>query len=332
MQLQEGLASKYIYITCVITAYWIVSISTVFVNKALLSSETMNLDAPLFVTWFQCIVSVIICATLHKLSQCFPKHIKIANGSPFNIDTFKKVLPLSILFAGMIATNNLCLKYVDVAFYYIGRSLTTIFNVVFTYLLLGEKTSFKCIICCATIISGFWLGVDQEQVAGSLSVIGTFFGIAGSLLLALYTIHMKWTLPDVDQDVFLLSYCNNMYSIVIFIPLMLINGEHITVFNYEKLWHPFFWCAITIGGLFGFAIGYFTTLQVKATSPLTHNISGTAKACAQTILATYWFNESKTFLWWMSNIIVLTASAYYARIRQLDLSKQYKLQTQQLKV
>lgn len=39
----------------------------------------------------------------------------------------------------MIATNNLCLKYVGVAFYYVGRSLTTVFNVAFTYILLGEN-------------------------------------------------------------------------------------------------------------------------------------------------------------------------------------------------
>lgn len=43
----------------------------------------------------------------------------------------------------MIATNNLCLKYVGVAFYYIGRSLTTVFNVIFTYVLLGEKFTRK---------------------------------------------------------------------------------------------------------------------------------------------------------------------------------------------
>lgn len=30
----------------------------------------------------------------------------------------------------MIAFNNLCLKYVGVSFYYVGRSLTTVFNVV----------------------------------------------------------------------------------------------------------------------------------------------------------------------------------------------------------
>ena len=41
-----------------------------------------------------------------------------------------QVLPLSIVFVAMISFNNLCLKYVGVAFYYIGRSLTTVFNVV----------------------------------------------------------------------------------------------------------------------------------------------------------------------------------------------------------
>ena len=43
-----------------------------------------------------------------------------------------QVLPLSLVFVGMITFNNLCLKYVGVAFYNVGRSLTTVFNVVST--------------------------------------------------------------------------------------------------------------------------------------------------------------------------------------------------------
>ena len=37
----------------------------------------------------------------------------------------------------------------------------------------------------------------------------------------------------------------------------------------------------------GFAIGLVTVMQVKATSPLTHNISGTAKAAVQVIYIIY---------------------------------------------
>ena len=75
-------------------------------------------------------------------------------------DTFK-VLPLSIIFVGMITFNNLCLRHVGVSFYYIGRSLTTVFNVLLTYFILGQKTSLAAVTCCAVILAGFYLGVDQ---------------------------------------------------------------------------------------------------------------------------------------------------------------------------
>lgn len=75
------------------------------------------------------------------------------------------------MFTTMIVANNLCLKYVSVAFYYIGRSLTTIFNVVFTYLILNDTTSKKCLLCCFFIVFGFLLGVDQENLAGNIFMI-----------------------------------------------------------------------------------------------------------------------------------------------------------------
>ncbi|KAG6795217.1 GDP-fucose transporter 1 [Apis mellifera caucasica] len=332
MILETGILSKFLYIAIVVATYWIISILTIFINKVLLSSHTINLDAPLFITWCQCIISLNICVILSNLSKWFPRYIKFPNGNPYTKETVKKILPLSLLFIGMIATNNLCLKYVDVAFYYIGRSLTTVFNVIFTYFMLGQKTSTNCIACCAFIIIGFWLGVDQEHVAGSLSVLGTIFGVLGSLTLSLYSIHMKQVLPTLNQDIWLLSYCNNAYSIIIFLPLIIVNGEHITVYNYDKIGSFYFWLVMIIGGICGFAIGYATALQIKVTSPLTHNISGTAKACVQTILATYWFNEEKSFMWWISNFIVLSASAMYAKLRQLDLSKKYKEEKQQLQI
>ena len=77
------------------------------------------------------------------------------------------MLPLSVVFVAMITFNNLCLKYVGVSFYYISRSLTTVFNVIMSYLILGQKTSVKAIACCAIIILGFYLGVDEEGNAGN---------------------------------------------------------------------------------------------------------------------------------------------------------------------
>ncbi|XP_069693258.1 GDP-fucose transporter 1 [Periplaneta americana] len=322
--IHEGLLRKYINIAVVVAAYWVISILTVFVNKALLSSQTVNLDAPLFVTWYQCVVSSVICFSLSMLSKIFPQTITFPEGSPLNREVAMKVLPLSVLFTGTIAFNNLSLKYVDVAFYYIGRSLTTVFNVALTYLILGQTTSCRTILCCAIIVGGFWLGVDQESVAGSLSIIGTVFGVLGSLALSMYSIYTKRVLPYVNQKIWLLSYYNNVYSSILFLPLIVVNKEIPVILRYERLGDIIFWLLMTGGGLCGFAIGFVTALQIQVTSPLTHNISGTAKACVQTVLATYWYDELKSPLWWLSNWVVLGGTAAYTRVRQQEMEQQQK--------
>lgn len=245
-------------------------------------------------------------------------------AQPFKLEVIKNVIPLSILFTTMISTNNLCLQYVSVAFYYVGRSLTTIFNVLLSYTFLRERQSFQSILCCVVICAGFMLGVDQESLTETFSLIGTLFGVVGSLALSMYSIYTKKTLPFVNGEVWLLSYYNNIYSIFLFLPLIIISGEIRTVMNYEYIAQPWFWMTMVIGGICGFLIGFVTTLQIKVTSPLTHNISGTAKACAQTVIATSWFNEMKSFLWWISNLIVLLGSFAYAWVKQREMSIRHR--------
>lgn len=318
-----SLWTKYIQITAVVISYWTISILTVFVNKILLSDKSIRLDAPLFITWFQCVVSSFLCLFLSIVGKYFPDTIRFPEETPLKRDLIVNVAPLSILFTFMIAFNNLCLKYVDVGFYYIGRSLTTVFNVVLSYIIIGQKTSFPTLICCGVIVGGFWLGVEQEDIAGSLSVSGTVFGVLGSLFLSLYSIYTKKILRFVNQDVWLLSYCNNVYSCVLFVPIIIANKEIPVIWGYSKLFDLTFWVLMCGGGICGFAIGFVTAFQIKVTSPLTHNISGTAKACAQTVLASYIYQESKSWLWWLSNWIVLSASAAYTWVKQKEMEALY---------
>uniref|UniRef100_A0A1A9WY54 Sugar phosphate transporter domain-containing protein n=1 Tax=Glossina brevipalpis TaxID=37001 RepID=A0A1A9WY54_9MUSC len=318
-----SLLGKYIKVFLVVTLYWITSIVTVFVNKHLLSSETVSLEAPLFVTWFQCVISAFICFIASLLGKHFPLLISFPDGNPLDTKTFRKMMPLSVLFILTVGANNLCLKYVGVAFYYVGRSLTTVFNMLFTYILLRQKTSARSIICCLVIMAGFMLGVNQESQNLSFSLQGTIFGVLGSLALALYSIQTKTSLQYVNQEVWLLSYYNNLYSSLLFLPLIILNGELEAIITYKSLYELWFVITMITGGLCGFAIGFVTTLQIKVTSPLTHNISGTAKACAQTVIATHWYQDKKSLLWWASNAIVLLASAAYTRVKQLEMQRQY---------
>lgn len=322
----KSLTAKYLEIAAVVSAYWIVSISMVFLNKQLLSGKTVKLEAPLFITLYQCLCSAMICVGAGWAAKESPRVKRVI---PIRLElkasTLVSVLPLSLMFVCMITFNNLCLKYVGVAFYFVGRSLTTVFNVALTYIVLGQKTSLQAITCCLVIIVGFFLGVDQE--GDTLSVIGVIYGVLASLFVSLNAIHTKKTLPLVDNSVWTLSLYNNVNSIILLLILMIMTGEVSTVINYEKLGSISFWFLMTTSGIFGFAIGFVTGLQIQVTTPLTHNISGTAKACAQTVLAVAWFHETKTFLWWFSNVLVMFGSAAYARVKQLEMAKTHNTVT-----
>ncbi len=135
----------------------------------------------------------------------------------------KHVIPLTITFVGMLTFNNLCLKYVGVAFFQVrmrarslaritarkkfqreqkhdtsnvvpspatkefawnylylllpardkfllsaqvARSMTLVFTVIFSILILHQKISLRVMLCCLCVAGGFVLGVDQEHLKG----------------------------------------------------------------------------------------------------------------------------------------------------------------------
>lgn len=255
-------------------------------------------------------------SNIDGLSQVFVVNI------PHRIDleTCKVIFPLSILYTGMLLLNNYCLKNVGVAFYFVSRSLTTVFNVIFTYFLIDNNVSKGTIICCAMIIMGFLLGIDQESVFGSLSVMGIGFGISSSLFTSLFSIFTKKKLERVDNNIWVLIMYNNINAILITIPLLLIHGDIQGLID-EKIVSPSFWIVLSISGVMAFLISMVTNASIKFTSPLSHNISGTAKSCVQTILAVFCTGEIKSILWWLSNLIILIASAVYSRLRQLEMER-----------
>lgn len=315
---QETLSEKYVKIFLAVSAYWTCSIGLVFINKYLLSSDTLKLNAPLFITWYQCVISVVLCYVCSYAAAVFPSQFSFPSIA-FDHRISREVLPLSFFFVGMTATNNLCLKYVGVSFYYVSRSLTTVFNVICSYLILGQSTSWRALVCCGVIIGGFFLGVDQEDVAGSLSVTGVVYGVAASLCVALNAIYTQRTLPYVGDSVARLTLYNNVNASVLFLPLILFNGEFGEVFYFPKLFSAHFWLLMTVSGVFGFLMGYVTGWQIQVTSPLTHNISGTAKAAAQTVMAVTWWQEVKPLLWWVSNAVVLVGSATYTAVKRQEM-------------
>jgi len=61
--------------------------------------------------------------------------------------------------------------------------------------------------------------------------------------------------------------------------------------RFERMWDGWFWSCMAVASFFGFIMGFVVGLEIKVTTPVTHTVSGVAKACLQTVMAVMWFHE-----------------------------------------
>jgi len=295
--------------------YMVVSIALVFANKFVLNDAQR--DAPIFLTWTQLVIAVFCCAAMAILK----KYISLLAFFPdFEYDRTraKAVMPLSLIFVAMVLFNNLCLKYVEVSFYQIARSLTILCQIALTYFILGKTTSMTAIAGCGIVVIGFVIGTIAEVGAITSSVRGVIFGVMSSLFVALYAVYVKKALPAVNENTWLLMIYNNINASLVMPVCSLILGEFTPITTSPALFTNDFWVVILVAGLLGFSINIATFLQIQVTSPLTHNVIGTFKACVQTVFAVIYFQNLTTVWFWIGFLLTVGGSALYTFARMND--------------
>lgn len=139
------------------------------------------------------------------------------------------------------------------------------------------------------------------------------------MCVALYAIFIKKSLPVVDNDVWKLQIYSNLNACLLLFPIFVLLGE-VPELSQFKYWDSAgFWTILLSSGICGIAIGYVSSLQIKFTSPLTHNVSGTAKSCAQTVMGCLIYSEVRSLWWWTCNGFVLGGSLAYAYFKSKDM-------------
>ncbi len=297
-------------IAMAVAGYWTISISMVFINKTLLSGEENHLDAPLFITWYQCVCTVIACYFLGELNT--------ANIPKFEVkrDMVRQIMPLSCFFTAMNVFYNLGFNYVELSFYKVARSLTIVFNVIFDFIILGQRTSLSAIACCGLVVSGFLLGNNLEL---RWSLQGVTFSVTSSFFIAMNAIYMKKKFPLVNNNPWRLILYNNLIAVVLFLPLIILSGEPAQIFAFPNILRLQFWVLMTTSGVFGVLISFAAAAQVKYTSPLTHNVSVTSVSSAQTVIASALYRYPINSWATLSVVIVLLGSLIYTLVRRMEM-------------
>jgi len=335
------MAANIAFPTSVVVTYWFVSISMLYLNKVLMTNGNLFIPAPIFITWYQSLATTGICwvvgligrrakdeeaARYQSLAQA--DDANLGGGGERNASFFaqfplaqyrlsmgKKILPLSLVHVCMITFNNLCLKHVHVSFYNVARSLTIVFSALFSYVFLGVSSSRNTIICLMLVIIGFIIGARGEV---DLNTFGTISGIISSMFVALNSIYIKEVLPMVDDNHWRLTFYNNVNASIILLPFALYFELETIQLHGARLFSGLFWFGMSLATVFGFSIGIVTVMQIKATSPLAHNISGTAKAFFQSVLAFWIWGNQATGMYVFGLLAVLGGSLLYTIVKMYE--------------
>ncbi|XP_067658650.1 GDP-fucose transporter 1-like [Haliotis asinina] len=305
----------------VVAMYWTISISMVFIMKHLLSGSYGNQDLTIFVTWYQSASVVVFILALSSASKLLKFGLSVPSLDKETI-LHSDMLSLSFSFVISLTMNNLLLKHISVSFYQVARSLTLIFSILLSVCMLAKAPSYKVVFACLLIISGFVIGVDQEEASGTITIWGIIYGLLASLTSALTGIYFKKGENAVGGSALKLAYVNNFNSMVIIFPLVLSTNQLSHIMNSDIATQPQLWLFLTASGVLSLAIGWASALQIRYTSPVTHQISINAKSITQTVIAILWNNEHKTVFWWFGNILVLFGIGVYTYTKYQESTSQ----------
>ena len=301
----------------VIALYWAISISMVFVNKNLLGGPSTQIDLSIFIAWVQCGATVLIGIVVQLVQRGAGAKVPL-----FTCRTMfrRSILKLTCAYVGMLVFNNLCLKSVGVPFYQIARSMTLTFTVLFAVIILRQAVSVRVMLCCGLVVGGFLLGIDQEKLAGTLSVQGVVFGVTTSVFIALCGVFTKQALTVVDKDSVRLTLYNNANAFVLLTPVVFGTGQAQGVLLLGLLGDHQFVSLLVGSSALGFLIGWISAVQINVTSPVTHHISSNSKAVVQTLIAVVYYVDIKPLLWWVSVFMVVGGALAYALVRLREMA------------
>ncbi|CAL1531295.1 unnamed protein product [Lymnaea stagnalis] len=302
--------SNILLIAIVIVAHWTTAMSMVFINKALVSGRAPHADISVFIVWVQNLIGVIILLSMNLIAGLFGVTWE-QPGIHLSTLLHPDMIMASVTFTGTLVFNNLMLKYISVAFYQVARSLTLIFVITLSILLLHEKMTSKVVLSCLFIIMGFYIGVDEEILSNGVHPVGVVYAIVASLLAAFCGIFFKRIQKIKLLSSVQLTFNNCVISSLGLTPLVFSTSQMDNFFTSSMYSDVTARVLLLLSGVMSLSMGWLSALQISLTSPLTHNISINAKSLFQTVLAVLWGGESRAWMWWMGNGLVMAGIATY---------------------
>ena len=204
-------------------AYTVCSVGMVMANKAISTSieedERKNIPQ-MSVICFQCIVAVIFVEIAKKC--------KYVEYPDFDWSIARAWLPLNILFIGMLATGFLSLVYNNVPMVTVFKNLTNVVTITGDVLLFKVNVSWLTLLSVGIMVLGAVLAGANDL---EFSWIGYICMGCNCIFTAGYVLYMRFAATNINLPKFGMVYYNNLLSVMLLAPLIVVMGEIPQLFN-----------------------------------------------------------------------------------------------------
>lgn len=344
-------------VAAVVAFYFAVSLSMVFVNKAIFDRHRAH-------TLALTLVQLLGCIALSAAASCVGPLIARSRALAPAAFFFPKLelspalllqtLPTAVAFAAMLAFNNLCLEAVPVSFYQVARAWTVICSMLVARVWFGQRPSWREVACCLVIVAGYLFacagapGLGTQEVVAELRAhadkcalpfrklaagefapsallacatpsprfLGLVYGLLGSLSLAVYSLLVRADLARLSLSGLQHGALVNVSGAALLALYLWVTGALRALRADASVEWAALAPALLLATAVGHLINFATVLQIQTTTPLTHNVSGTAKATVQSVLGRYAKAEAVSGQTWVGTFITVFGCAAYAYVRQ----------------
>lgn len=295
----------------------------VLVNKCIsvsLEPEVRERMPQISVIAFQCFVAVVLVEVA--------KAYKFVDYPAFDMKTARAWLPLNILFVSMLCTGFLSLVYNNVPMVTVCKNLANFFTILGDFWFFGEKVSQLTLSSVAVMTSGAIFAGFNDL---GFSFVGYMWMLLNCMTTSGYVLYMRFASTSIKLPKFGMVFYNNLLSMFILSPLIIIMGELPALMDPEIM-TPSFIVANVAAGFLGFYLNFASLWCVSSTSATTYAIFGSLNKVPITVLGFFLFDAALTTegVW---GVCIATCGGFlyaYSKIRESNLKQKAKNSNQSL--
>ena len=267
-------------------AYAICTVSMVLSNKAISaynSAEIRERIPPFFVVFYQSIFAVVFLEVLKKFKcieyEDFSKRDAIA------------VLPLSILFVGMIVSGFMAISYINVPLMTVFKNMTNLVTMSAEWYLFNEQITSLMVVALIIMAVGATFAATNDV---EFNLVGYIWMGVNCFLTAAYVLYMRYASDYIIMTRFGMVFYNNLLSLVFLIPLMFVFNEIPAILDEDVVMNLKFFTSNTLAGLFGVSLNFASLWCVACNSGTTYSVVGTVSKIPIIILGAFMFKTNIT--------------------------------------